>query len=254
MHLDMRRRLKDTIKLFREKGAISKKSALTLKQLGLASMFKLIVQSPIGEDLPFVQVGKKFYLDEKRAKELEDQGMAFPSSPFRKWAIHTSRVPRGYLRYQVLQLLKEQAMAGSEISARIEKDTEGRWKPSPGSLYPLLKALKNNGLVEELPPDDGLKRYRMTELGHTLLDESHEMTDRMLEKLQSGPFPFPPFLDIDSELQPLRSQFRDVFESTMVIVSELVENPNSEIAEQLKKIFQSTVDKLGKLEDRLESK
>ena len=254
MNLVMQRRLKDTIALFREKGAVTKKSALTLKQLGLPSMFKLIIQSPIGEDLPFLQVGKKFYLDEKRAKELEDQGMRFPSGPFRKWAMHTSRVPRGYLRYQVLQLLKEQAMSGSEISSRIEQDTEGRWKPSPGSLYPLLKALKRNGLVEELPPDDGLKRYRMTELGRTLLDEGQEMTDIMREKLESGPFPFPPFLNVAPELHPLRTQFRDLFESTMTIVSELVENPDPEIIDQLKKIYQSTADKLSKLELQLESK
>jgi DNA-binding PadR family transcriptional regulator len=36
-------------------------------------------------------------------------------------------VPKGFLRYQVLKLLNEKPMSGSELMSEIEKQTEGRW-------------------------------------------------------------------------------------------------------------------------------
>jgi len=44
-------------------------------------------------------------------------------------------VPKGFLRYQVLRLLKEKPMSGSEIMSEIEEETDGNWRPSPGSIY-----------------------------------------------------------------------------------------------------------------------
>ncbi|MBS7627233.1 PadR family transcriptional regulator, partial [Candidatus Bathyarchaeota archaeon] len=58
--------------------------------------------------------------------------------PLRHWLRHTAMVPKGFLRYKVLKLLKEKPMAGSEIMGVIEEQTGGYWRPSPGSIYPLL--------------------------------------------------------------------------------------------------------------------
>jgi len=45
-----------------------------------------------------------------------------------------------------LILLNEKAMSGSEIAEEIEYYAD--WKPSPGSIYPLLSSLQEAGLIE----------------------------------------------------------------------------------------------------------
>lgn len=81
-------------------------------------------------------------------------------------------VPKGFLRYYILKLLAEKPMAGSEIVQEINARTEGLWKPSPGSIYPLLSRLNEKSYIQEIEKDDsGLKRYMLTEKGRDLLHE-----------------------------------------------------------------------------------
>ena len=83
----------------------------------------------------------------------------------------TVGVPRGLLRFLVLKMLSEKPMSGAEIVERIEMQT-GSWKPSPGSIYPLLAWLSDKGFTKELPrSQDGFKRYSFTELGNKFLEK-----------------------------------------------------------------------------------
>ena len=83
----------------------------------------------------------------------------------------TVGLPRGLLRFLVLNMLREKPLSGSEIVEKIEKQTEGNWKPSPGSIYPLLSWLSDKGYTEELPRNQqGFKRYRFTKLGYKFLE------------------------------------------------------------------------------------
>jgi DNA-binding PadR family transcriptional regulator len=69
-------------------------------------------------------------------------------------------------------MLREKPMSGTEIVEKIEKQTEGNWKPSPGSIYPLLAWLSDKGFTRELPRDqDGFKRYCFTEQGNKFLEK-----------------------------------------------------------------------------------
>jgi len=91
-------------------------------------------------------------------------------------------VPKGFLRYQVLKLLSEKPMSGSEIMSEIEKQTNGTWKPSPGSIYPLLAWLQDKGYIKEAAEQEpGIKRYTLTEQGKTFLEE-HIKTREELRK------------------------------------------------------------------------
>ncbi|MCS7136732.1 MAG: PadR family transcriptional regulator, partial [Aigarchaeota archaeon] len=74
-----------------------------------------------------------------------------PPPPFRHWLRHMAAVPKGFLRLQVLELLNEKPMSGSEIMSEVERRTNGCWRPSPGSVYPLLAWLQDNGYVREVP-------------------------------------------------------------------------------------------------------
>src|SRR6478736_4559653 len=74
------------------------------------------------------------------------------------------RVARGDVRAAVLAVLAEQPMHGYQIIHEIEERSGGAWKPSPGSVYPTLQLLADEGLVvaEEAA---GKKTYSLTDAG-----------------------------------------------------------------------------------------
>ena len=60
---------------------------------------------------------------------------------------HRGRRPRGDVRAAILVLLDEQARNGYGIMQEIEERSAGAWRPSPGSVYPVLSQLEDEGLV-----------------------------------------------------------------------------------------------------------
>lgn len=70
---------------------------------------------------------------------------------------------RGYggLRIIVLRLLSEGPKNGAELMDAIDMMTHGHWRPSPGSIYPLLSKAAEDKLI--VKKDDG--RYELTEAG-----------------------------------------------------------------------------------------
>jgi DNA-binding PadR family transcriptional regulator len=92
-------------------------------------------------------------------------------------------VPKGFIRFHVLEALKEKPMSGSELMEELEKHTGGFWKPSPGSIYPLLNWLQEKGCIKELPTENGFKRYELTETGKSLLDEQKTIMSKVREEM-----------------------------------------------------------------------
>ena len=66
---------------------------------------------------------------------------------------------RGWLRPLVLKLLEDKPMNGIEIMNHMQEMSQGWWRPSPGSIYPLLDNLATEGLVKKR--QDG--RYEPTQ-------------------------------------------------------------------------------------------
>ena len=60
-----------------------------------------------------------------------------------------------------LSVLQQAPRNGAEIMDQIEIVTQGWWRPSPGSVYPLLDELQEEGIIKKL--EDG--RYEITEKG-----------------------------------------------------------------------------------------
>ena len=79
---------------------------------------------------------------------------------FEQKAGGSSRMGRGDVRTAVLSLLAERPMHGYQIIQQIEERSGGSWKPSPGSVYPTLQMLADEGLIaaeESKPsPDRGV--------------------------------------------------------------------------------------------------
>lgn len=54
---------------------------------------------------------------------------------------------RGFLRPQILELFQQQPMNGVDIMDRLQEMSRGWYRPSPGSVYPLLEQLEKEGLI-----------------------------------------------------------------------------------------------------------
>lgn len=65
---------------------------------------------------------------------------------------------RGWLRPAIISMLEEKPMNGMEVINRFYDVSHGWWKPSPGSVYPLLETLESEGLIKK--GSDG--RYSVT--------------------------------------------------------------------------------------------
>ncbi len=105
------------------------------------------------------------------------------------------RMGRGDVRSAVLALLAEQPMHGYQIIREIESRTDGAWKPSPGSVYPTLQMLADEGLVTVETKEDR-KIYSLTDEGSEAAADSagtvpweSEGSTSWTESLHMGPVP-----------------------------------------------------------------
>lgn len=70
---------------------------------------------------------------------------------------------RGFLSFMVLKLISKKEMSGEEISQDIKKRKGS--KPSPGTIYPVLKSLSSSGFISEIRDGGKQKKYRLTKKG-----------------------------------------------------------------------------------------
>jgi DNA-binding PadR family transcriptional regulator len=77
----------------------------------------------------------------------------------------------GDVRAAVLGLLAEQPMHGYQIIQEIAERSGGVWQPSPGSIYPVLQQLEDEGLVL-IEQTEGRKVANLTEAGRAYVEEN----------------------------------------------------------------------------------
>ena len=77
---------------------------------------------------------------------------------------------RGFLTFLVLKLIKNKNMSGEELRKEFEKRKGS--KPSPGTIYPVLKMLKENNFIEEIKEGAKEKKYKITNKGKKELDSA----------------------------------------------------------------------------------
>ena len=75
-------------------------------------------------------------------------------------------IPRGLLRFLIFRLLQSKDMTGTEIMSVLEERSQGAWRPSPGSMYPMLATLEEKGFIETVKTEGRSKTYRLSEEGH----------------------------------------------------------------------------------------
>ena len=94
-----------------------------------------------------------------RGRGFGPQGVA-PGGPFGRGR----RARRGDIRTAALLLLAEEPRNGYQIMQELEERSGGTWRPSPGSVYPALAQLEDEGLIRT-EESDGRKQFALTDAG-----------------------------------------------------------------------------------------
>jgi DNA-binding PadR family transcriptional regulator len=85
----------------------------------------------------------------------------------------------------MLLLLDEQPQNGYQLIQEIERRTEGVWKPSPGSVYPALQQLEDEGLVQ-IVESEGKKAYELSADGREYVANKREELGNPFEAATGG--------------------------------------------------------------------
>ena len=83
------------------------------------------------------------------------------------------RAGRGDVRAAVLMLLADQPLHGYELIQQITARSGGAWRPSPGSVYPALQLLEDQGLIRG-EETEGRRVYQLTEAGRTHIEQHRD--------------------------------------------------------------------------------
>jgi len=144
------------------------------------------MKSPFGRDFPFGTV---------RAPGLT---VNFGQQGFGRTK-QRKRFRNGDVRAAVLVLLAEQPMHGYQIFQEIAQRTGALWQPSPGSVYPALQQLEDEGLVL-VEQDEGRKVANLTEAGLAYVEENRAELEEVWNALTNNN-------DVDESTQEMRNLF-----------------------------------------------
>ena len=107
------------------------------------------------------------------------------------------------VRGLLLAALLDGPAHGYELMRRLEEQAGGRWRPSPGSVYPLLQLLEDEGFAQGAD-QDGRRVYELTEAGRAQADAG------LLRDLAGGPPAAAAHLGLRAEVQRLHAAARQV--------------------------------------------
>jgi DNA-binding PadR family transcriptional regulator len=80
------------------------------------------------------------------------------------------RAKRGDVRAAALALLAEEPMNGYQIIQAIGERSDGVWQPSPGSVYPALQQLEDEGLIRSDVGEGGRRAFQLTDEGRAYVE------------------------------------------------------------------------------------
>jgi DNA-binding PadR family transcriptional regulator len=95
------------------------------------------------------------------------------------------RTKRGDVRSAVLLLLEEQPRTGYQLIQELTERSGGAWQPSPGSIYPVLSQLEDEGLVTPDTSNDG-RGFTLTDAGRTEVEAKREQMGKPWEAAAAG--------------------------------------------------------------------
>jgi DNA-binding PadR family transcriptional regulator len=127
----------------------------------------------------FAQGGRRGWPPVEDIEDLIALGRMWRGAPFGGpgWGPHQrGRARRGDVRLALLRLLAEEPRNGYQLIQPIEERSEGLWRPSPGSVYPTLAQLEDEGLIRSAEAD-GARWFEIADAGREQLDRRADEPD-----------------------------------------------------------------------------
>ena len=91
----------------------------------------------------------------------------------------------GDMKYVILKLLQDKPRHGYEVMKELEERMHGCYSPSPGTVYPTLQWLEDEGLVTARDVD-GKKVYEVPDAGRQFLQEHRDVVDDIFERVREA--------------------------------------------------------------------
>lgn len=91
----------------------------------------------------------------------------------------------GDMKYVILKLLKDKPRHGYEVMKDLEERMHGCYTPSPGTVYPTLQWLEDEGLVVGRDVE-GKKVYEITDAGRAFLEEHRDVVDDIFDRVREA--------------------------------------------------------------------
>jgi len=98
-------------------------------------------------------------------------GFGGPAGPRGRRGGGRGRGKRGDVRAAILKLLAERPMHGYEMIQEIAERSQNLWRPSPGSVYPTLQLLVDEGLIAGAESDGSKKLFELTDDGRAAAEK-----------------------------------------------------------------------------------
>jgi len=89
------------------------------------------------------------------------------------------------MKYVILKLLQDKPRHGYEVMKELEERMHGCYSPSPGTVYPTLQWLEDEGLVTARDVG-GKKVYEVTDAGRQFLQEHRDVVDDIFERVREA--------------------------------------------------------------------
>jgi DNA-binding PadR family transcriptional regulator len=91
----------------------------------------------------------------------------------------------GDMKYVILKLLRDKPRHGYEVMKELEERMHGCYSPSPGTVYPTLQWLEDEGLVKAQDVE-GKKVYGITDSGIAFLDEHKDVVEEIFDRVRDA--------------------------------------------------------------------
>ncbi|WP_328424595.1 PadR family transcriptional regulator [Micromonospora sp. NBC_00389] len=184
----------------------------------------------------------RFHRDQHPMHEARRRGFGFPPGPHGHghggpggpWGGRgrgRGRGRRPNVRGTVLALLTERPMHGYEMIQEIDSRTGGAWRPSPGSIYPTLQLLEDEGVIVASTEESGggRKRFAVTEAGQAEATEAAQT---------------PPWAEFAEDTVNSWHDIRDAGTQAMSALRQVMMNGTDDQRERAAKVLDETRRKL----------
>ena len=120
------------------------------------------------------------------------EGFGFGFGP-RAWGFGAGRAGHrrrqwfgaGDMKYVILKLLRDKPRHGYEVMKELEDRLHGCYSPSPGTVYPTLQWLEDEGLVRATDVE-GKKVYEITDQGIKFLEENRDVVEDIFDRVRDA--------------------------------------------------------------------